>query len=283
MLKFGVPLGIQGFAHMASRYWDNLAISHYFGTGALGAYNMAYNLADIPAIQVGEQIALVLMPSMAELPPRATARARSSDRRRCSRSIIFPLAVGLGLVAYPLIALDPAGERVAGRRAAARRARVPLGVPADHVGAVGVPGSRVEDEPPHVARDREARAPLVRGIARSTASASRRGRGRRRRVRSDRDRRRRDRRARGPVAAASCSRFLQPLAACGVMAAAVYGVHAGTLLAIGLGPSRGVARRDDRGGGAASYVVAALIICRDTALLAGSRQAGDEPRLARRD
>src|SRR5262245_44845774 len=34
MLRFGVPLGVQGVAHMASRYWDNLAISYWFGTGS---------------------------------------------------------------------------------------------------------------------------------------------------------------------------------------------------------------------------------------------------------
>jgi len=102
MLKFGVPLGIQANAHSASRYWDNLAISHYFGTSALGAYNMAYNLADIPAIQVGEQIALVLLPSMAELP--VERRPRALERSTALLSIIiFPLAIGLGLVAYPLI------------------------------------------------------------------------------------------------------------------------------------------------------------------------------------
>lgn len=104
MLSFGVPLGIQGIANQASRYWDKLTISHYFGTGAVGTYNMAYNLADIPAIQVGEQIALVLMPSMAELPRERRPRALERSSALLSL-IIFPLAVGLGLVAYPLIAL----------------------------------------------------------------------------------------------------------------------------------------------------------------------------------
>ena len=103
MLKFGVPLGIQGIAHNASRYWDNLAISHFFGPSATGAYNMAYNLADIPAIQVGEQIALVLLPSMAELPPERRGPALERSTALLSM-IIFPLAVGLGLIAYPLIA-----------------------------------------------------------------------------------------------------------------------------------------------------------------------------------
>ncbi len=104
MVRFGLPLGVQGIAHAASRYWDNLAISHFFGPGATGAYNLAYNLADIPAIQVGEQIALVLLPSMAELP--AERRPAALERSSALLSlIIFPLAVGLGLVAYPLIAL----------------------------------------------------------------------------------------------------------------------------------------------------------------------------------
>ncbi len=104
MLRYGVPLGIQGIAHQASRFWDRPMISYYLGTGAVGAYNLAYNLADIPAIQVGEQIALVLMPSMAELPPERRAGALERSTALLSL-IIFPLAIGLGLVAYPLISL----------------------------------------------------------------------------------------------------------------------------------------------------------------------------------
>jgi lipopolysaccharide exporter len=88
MLAFGVPLGIQGIANQASRYWDKLTISHYFGTGAVGTFNMAYNLADIPAIQVGEQIALVLMPSMAELPRER--RPRALERSSALLSLILP-------------------------------------------------------------------------------------------------------------------------------------------------------------------------------------------------
>jgi PST family polysaccharide transporter len=104
MLKFGVPLGVQNMANMASRYWDKLAITYFFGTTATGTYNLAYNLADVPAIQVGEQIALVLMPSMAELPPERRPRALERSTALLSL-IIFPLATGLGFIAAPLIAL----------------------------------------------------------------------------------------------------------------------------------------------------------------------------------
>ncbi len=103
IFRFGGPLGMQGIAHNASRYWDNLAISHFFGTASTGAYNMAYNLADIPAIQVGEQIAIVMLPSLVELP--RDRRGAAIERSTALLSIvIFPLAVGLGLVADPLIA-----------------------------------------------------------------------------------------------------------------------------------------------------------------------------------
>ena len=104
MLRYGVPLGIQGIASQISRYWDRLAITYFFNTHAVGNYNLAYNLADVPAIQVGEQIALVLMPSMAELPPERRARALERSTALLSL-IIFPLAVGLGLIAYPLVEL----------------------------------------------------------------------------------------------------------------------------------------------------------------------------------
>lgn len=104
MLRFGAPLAIEGIAHNASRYWDNLMVSHFFGTAKMGTYNMAYNLADIPAVQIGEQITSVLLPSMSEMP--AERRPAALERSTALLSIIiFPLAVGLGLIADPLVAV----------------------------------------------------------------------------------------------------------------------------------------------------------------------------------
>jgi lipopolysaccharide exporter len=110
MLHYGVPLGVVGFAHQGSRYWDNLAISHFFGAGAAGAYQLAYNLADIPATQIGEPIAGVLTPSLAELAPEQRMSALERSTALLSL-IVFPLAIGLGVVADPLIGLVlPANE-----------------------------------------------------------------------------------------------------------------------------------------------------------------------------
>jgi PST family polysaccharide transporter len=110
MARFGAPLGVGLVAHQASRYWDNLTVSRLFGPASAGVYNMAYNLADIPAIQVGEQVAQVMLPSLSKIPPER--RADAFERSTALLSLVlFPLAVGLGLVAYPLIAwLLPANQ-----------------------------------------------------------------------------------------------------------------------------------------------------------------------------
>jgi PST family polysaccharide transporter len=75
-----------------------LLISRYFGEATCGRYNLAYNLADIPATHVGEHIGEVLLPSLARLPAdeRAWGLVRAT---RLFAVIIFPLALGLSAVA----------------------------------------------------------------------------------------------------------------------------------------------------------------------------------------
>ncbi|HEU4732166.1 MAG TPA: oligosaccharide flippase family protein [Kofleriaceae bacterium] len=102
ILRFGLPLGVAQVFDFATRYWDNLAFGAYFGPKIVGFYNMAYNLADIPAVQVGEQIGSVLLPAMGglDLEDRKAALIRSTGLMALA---IFPLAVGLGTVAPTLI------------------------------------------------------------------------------------------------------------------------------------------------------------------------------------
>jgi len=65
-------------------------------------YNLAYNLADIPATQVGEQIIDVLTPSMSQLDDagRKEELVRSTA---LSALLVFPLAIGLGAIADTLV------------------------------------------------------------------------------------------------------------------------------------------------------------------------------------
>lgn len=113
LFAFGVPLSIGSLAAFASRRWDNLLVSGFFGPGPTGLYNLAYNLADVPAIQIGEQIGDVLFPSFSRLPPerRQAALVRSIGLLAL---VVFPLAVGLGIVAPTLVRVlfDPRWEPV---------------------------------------------------------------------------------------------------------------------------------------------------------------------------
>ena len=109
MARFGLPLAIETIANNAARYWDKNWISRFFGAAAVGQYQLAYNLADIPAVQVGEQVAMTLLPSMSLLPPER--RPAALERSTALLSVlIFPMAVGLGLVAKPLIAVVLSAE-----------------------------------------------------------------------------------------------------------------------------------------------------------------------------
>src|SRR5262249_2169586 len=96
------------FASVVARKWDNILVSRFYGVWTMGGYNLAYNLADIPAIQVGEQITDVLLASLANVDKE---RRRQALLRALAliALIMFPLSVGLGAVAPTLVSsfLDP--------------------------------------------------------------------------------------------------------------------------------------------------------------------------------
>ena len=98
IFSFGLPLAIDGLSHFASRQWDNLLMGRFFGEKTAGVYNLAYNLADIPATHVGEHIGDVLLPSFAQLTGgrRRWALQRSTGMLSI---IVFPMACGLAVVA----------------------------------------------------------------------------------------------------------------------------------------------------------------------------------------
>ena len=102
LLRFGVPFSVGASAGQAARKIDNALVSSFFGAEVVAVYNLAYNVADVPAVQVGEQIGDVLLPSFARLDPEArkAALVRSSGLLGL---IVFPLAVGLGVIAPTLV------------------------------------------------------------------------------------------------------------------------------------------------------------------------------------
>jgi PST family polysaccharide transporter len=116
VLAFGLPNGVASVAAFAARCWDRLIVARLFGPGEVGMYQLAYNLSDIPSNQVGEHVADVLFPSFARLPPR---RRRPALERalRILGLVMFPLSIGLGIVAPTLVslALSPEWAGVAPR------------------------------------------------------------------------------------------------------------------------------------------------------------------------
>jgi PST family polysaccharide transporter len=101
MIRFGLPVSLGSAAGFAARRVDNAIVSSLFGADVVGAYNLAYNVADVPAVQVGEQIGDVLFPSFAGMDAqrRKAALLRSTGLLAL---VTFPLAVGLGAVAPTL-------------------------------------------------------------------------------------------------------------------------------------------------------------------------------------
>jgi PST family polysaccharide transporter len=103
MLDFGLPMTGANVMHFLSGRGDNLVIAGMFGPAAVGFYNFAYNIANIPATHVGEHIGDVLLPSFAKLEKvedkhRALLRASG-----LLALVVFPLAVGLAAVAHTVV------------------------------------------------------------------------------------------------------------------------------------------------------------------------------------
>lgn len=102
VLSFGAPLGLETMLYEFARYGDKLVYTRLFGPARTGEYNLASNLADLPAVYVGEQVSNVLLPTMLQV---------QGDRRQAILArtigllavITFPMAIGLASIAHTLV------------------------------------------------------------------------------------------------------------------------------------------------------------------------------------
>ena len=102
LFSFGLPMSVATLAGFGSRRWDNFVFSHDFGQAAAGIYNLAYNLADIPATQIADTIGDVLVPSFAQMDSGERRRRALMISLRQMTLLVAPLAFGLGAVAPAL-------------------------------------------------------------------------------------------------------------------------------------------------------------------------------------
>ncbi len=102
LFGFGIPFSVGASAAAASNKFDNALMSSFFGPQVVAVYNFAYNVADVPASQVGEQVGDVLLPSFSRMegPARTAALLRATGLLTL---VVSPLAVGLGAVAPTLV------------------------------------------------------------------------------------------------------------------------------------------------------------------------------------
>lgn len=103
LFAFGLPMSVATIAGFGSRRWDNILIGRHFGQGILGIYNLAYNLADIPATQIGETLGDVLVPSFAQMDSQTRRKKALMLSMRILMLIVAPLAIGLGAIAPTLV------------------------------------------------------------------------------------------------------------------------------------------------------------------------------------
>jgi PST family polysaccharide transporter len=102
MLKYSSPLALANMTDFATSRWDNLLIGKFHGSGAMGAYNLAYNLSSTSTFGVAEHIADVLFPSFARL--EAKHRGQALVRALSAMAfVVFPLGLGLGAVATNVV------------------------------------------------------------------------------------------------------------------------------------------------------------------------------------
>jgi lipopolysaccharide exporter len=104
LVRYSRPMWLAGLFGQAAGKVDNMIISHFFGVGVAGLYNRAYNLADVPASQIGEQVGEVLLPSFARMDDLAQRRRAFVRATVALVFIVTPLALGLAAVSRELVA-----------------------------------------------------------------------------------------------------------------------------------------------------------------------------------
>lgn len=102
ILRLGIPYWVNHAMILVSRRGDNLIMARAFTPEVVGLYNQGYNVADIPATQVGEQVADVLFPSFRMLEPRERPKALL-EALGLLALVVFPLSVGLAAVAPSVV------------------------------------------------------------------------------------------------------------------------------------------------------------------------------------
>lgn len=103
ILSFGVPMTVAQFFRRGASTWDNSLMGYRFGEAAVGIYNQAYRLADLPASAVGDPLNDVLVPTFARLPDPEARRRGFLRAAGLLGLLVLPMAAGLSVTASSLV------------------------------------------------------------------------------------------------------------------------------------------------------------------------------------
>lgn len=103
IFAFAFPMWLGAAAGFAARGWDSLLVARLFGPAVTGLYSLGQSLAELPAVYIAEPVSDVLLPSFASTKPERRPAAFVHAVELLAL-IIFPMAIGLGVIAPPLAA-----------------------------------------------------------------------------------------------------------------------------------------------------------------------------------
>jgi PST family polysaccharide transporter len=103
IVRFGAPITGEITLSEGARYWDKPLMLRLVGAHEAGAYGLAFNLAQLPALYVGGHIGTVMMPAIVRAEP--ALRAQMIVRALALTAVVlFPMGFGLAAVAPTLVA-----------------------------------------------------------------------------------------------------------------------------------------------------------------------------------
>lgn len=101
--RFGAPITGEITLSEGSRYWDKPLMLRLLGPHDAGAYGMAFNLAQLPAVYVGGHIGTVMVPAIVRAEPAARAPL-IVHALVVAAVLLCPMAAGLAVCAPTLVA-----------------------------------------------------------------------------------------------------------------------------------------------------------------------------------
>ena len=107
MFAYGKWVTVRGLADYVSHHLDNIIVGHLLGPQALGEYQMAFRLGQMPATEVGGVVGLVSFPLVSRMPNDRRQRWRLFAAASCMVAVVG-IVYGLALQEFGKVLIERA-------------------------------------------------------------------------------------------------------------------------------------------------------------------------------